>query len=155
MGKFEVKVKNCLLLLISTVCMVTSQELGTDEGPFTICGIITGFKPGCQINMALYSSQEKFKSHKYTKANRLTKEKVVGDTLHYCFHGIKVGEYMVAVYQDLNGDQKINTNFLGVPTEPYQFYKPVGSRSFPNFSKCKFVVKKDIVDANLKLTVQK
>ncbi len=31
------------------------------------------------------------------------------------------GEYGISVYQDLNGDNQLNTNFLGIPNEPYGF----------------------------------
>lgn len=31
------------------------------------------------------------------------------------------GIYGLALFQDLNGDEKMNKNFLGIPTEPYAF----------------------------------
>ncbi|MGB3799215.1 MAG: DUF2141 domain-containing protein [Lewinella sp.] len=33
------------------------------------------------------------------------------------------GEYVLAAFQDLNGNGKLDTNFFGVPTEPYGFAK--------------------------------
>lgn len=33
----------------------------------------------------------------------------------------KEGQYAIAAFHDLNGNQKLDTNFLGVPTEPYAF----------------------------------
>jgi uncharacterized protein (DUF2141 family) len=37
------------------------------------------------------------------------------------FHDLPYGDYAVAVFHDKNGDQQLNTNFLGMPTEPYGF----------------------------------
>ncbi len=44
------------------------------------------------------------------------------------------GRYAVAVFQDVNGDQKLDTNLLGVPTEPYGFSKDAaGTMGPPGF----------------------
>ncbi|MUP44431.1 DUF2141 domain-containing protein [Gramella sp. BOM4] len=43
------------------------------------------------------------------------------------------GTYAISVYQDLNGNDELDTNFLGIPKEPIAFgnnYKPLGKPSF-------------------------
>ncbi len=147
--------KIVLFLLFFCIHQSFTQEIGADEGPFTIGGKIFGFKSGSGIFMALYSSQENFKKRKFTKANKIPKESVTGDTINYSFHGIKEGEYIIAAYQDINGDNKLNTNFAGIPTEPYLFYKSSGHFGWPSFANSKFSVKKDITGADLKFNIQK
>jgi uncharacterized protein (DUF2141 family) len=139
------------IVIFVLLCILSSfsQEVGQSDGPYTVCGKITGYKHGCQINIAIFSNQGDYKKRKYTKANRFVSEKTMDDTVSYCFHGLKEGEYLIVAYQDLNGDQKVNTNFLGIPTEPYQFYKPVGPFKFPTFSNCKFELKNDFSGADL------
>jgi uncharacterized protein (DUF2141 family) len=44
-------------------------------------------------------------------------------TLRFVFPGLKPGRYAVAVYHDENGNQKLDTNPLGMPTEGYAFSK--------------------------------
>ena len=47
------------------------------------------------------------------------------------------GEYAVAVYHDLNANNKLDKNFFGIPKEPYGFsknFKP--TLSAPNFKDC-------------------
>lgn len=141
----------CKITVIILFCTLSSfsQEVGQSDGQYTLCGKITGFKRGCQINIAIFSNQADFKTKKYTKANRFVAEKTMCDTVIYCFHGLQEGEYLIVAYQDLNGDQKVNTNFLGIPTEPYQFYKPVGPFKWPTFSNCKFELKNDFSGADL------
>lgn len=50
------------------------------------------------------------------------------------------GEYVVAVFQDLNGNGKLDTGLVGFPKEPYCFsnnYKP--RFRAPRFDDCRFV----------------
>ncbi len=51
------------------------------------------------------------------------------------------GEWAVALSQDTNDNDKLDKNFLGIPTEPYAFSNNVRPRfAAPNFEECKFVV---------------
>ncbi len=52
---------------------------------------------------------------------------------------LKYGTYGIALFQDLDGNGKINKNALGIPKEPYAFsnnFKPM--MKAPNFNNCKF-----------------
>jgi uncharacterized protein (DUF2141 family) len=52
---------------------------------------------------------------------------------------LEYGEYAIAVYQDENGDKKLNTKMFGIPKEPYAFsknFKPTFSA--PKYDDCKF-----------------
>ncbi len=52
---------------------------------------------------------------------------------------LKFGEYAMAIYQDENGNGKIDKNILGIPTECYGFsnnYKPMIKA--PRFDNCEF-----------------
>lgn len=140
-------------LIVFSVAYAIAQEIGKSEGPYTISGMITGVRPNFEVRIALYSSQENYKSRKYTKAIKIVKDKVAGDTLWFTFHGIKAGDYMVAAYQDLNGDGKINFNFLGIPTEPYAFYKKC-ENGRPGYEKCKFKITDNFSGADLRFMQQ-
>lgn len=50
------------------------------------------------------------------------------------------GEYAIAIYQDKNNDNKLNTGMFGIPKEPYAFsnnFKP--KFSAPKYEDCKFI----------------
>lgn len=52
------------------------------------------------------------------------------------------GEYAIAMYHDVNDNDKMDKNWVGYPLEPYGFsknFKPTISE--PDFSDCKFTVK--------------
>ena len=49
------------------------------------------------------------------------------------------GKYAILVFQDMNGNKKLDKNFLGIPTEPFAFsnnYKPMFSA--PRWEDCEF-----------------
>lgn len=51
------------------------------------------------------------------------------------------GEWAVALTQDLNNNDKLDKNFLGIPTEPFAFSNNVKPRlAAPKFEECKFLV---------------
>ncbi|WP_081867648.1 DUF2141 domain-containing protein [Hymenobacter sp. IS2118] len=51
------------------------------------------------------------------------------------------GEWAVAITQDLNNNDKIDKNFIGIPTEPYAFSNNVRPTiAAPVFDECKFMV---------------
>jgi uncharacterized protein (DUF2141 family) len=51
------------------------------------------------------------------------------------------GDWAVAITQDLNNNDKIDKNFLGIPTEPYAFSNNVRPTvAAPGFDECKFTI---------------
>ena len=49
------------------------------------------------------------------------------------------GKYAIMVFQDMNGNKKLDKNFLGIPTEPFAFsnnYKPMFRA--PRWEDCEF-----------------
>jgi uncharacterized protein (DUF2141 family) len=65
----------------------------------------------------------------------------VGGETVVTLQNVPVGTYAIEVYQDLNSNGKMDSNFLGIPKEPYGFSRdarPLLSR--PDFSRVKFDV---------------
>jgi uncharacterized protein (DUF2141 family) len=57
------------------------------------------------------------------------------------FTGVPNGEFAVAVYQDENGNGKLDKNLFGVPTEPYGFSRDaMGRMGPPRFADAKLSV---------------
>lgn len=72
-------------------------------------------------------------------------------TVTQSWNDIPVGEYAIAVYQDLDENEKLATNLFGLPKEPYGFSTNfvAGMFSIPTFEKCKI----NISEANSKHTI--
>ena len=43
------------------------------------------------------------------------------------------GKYAISLFQDLNGDAEMDTNFIGFPKEPFGFSAPMGKFGPPKF----------------------
>lgn len=62
------------------------------------------------------------------------------------------GEWAVALTQDVNNNDKLDKNLLGIPSEPYAFSNNVRPKfSAPKFEECKFMADADgkVVTINL------
>lgn len=54
-------------------------------------------------------------------------------------YSIPAGQYAISAFIDLNGNGKLDTNFFGIPREPYCFSKNFRPKfSPPDFNDCKF-----------------
>ncbi len=85
--------------------------------------------------------------------NHLLEKTVKADSsiINFIFK-IPAGEYVVAAYQDLNNDKKLDKGIFSIPTEPYGFsnnYRPF--MSAPKYKGCKFWLAGDtVITINLK-----
>jgi uncharacterized protein (DUF2141 family) len=60
------------------------------------------------------------------------------------FQGIEKGEYAVSLYQDENGNGKLDTNFMGIPKEAYASSNNAkGFMGPPKYQEAKFIVDKN------------
>lgn len=61
-------------------------------------------------------------------------------TAKLSIHDLPYGKYAISAFQDLNGNQKMDKGFMGIPAEPFAFsnnYKPLFRA--PRWSDCEFV----------------
>lgn len=93
------------------------------------------------IYIAIYDNHKSFlnpKKAKYAYVVDSNKEDI------YIIENISPGDYAVAIFQDINGNGKIDTFFFGIPKEPYGFSnnarKLMGP---PSFKDCKFQIAND------------
>lgn len=103
-----------LLLFIIFISGGVSQEKDTLSVTLDIS--ITKFNKG-SILIALYKSEESYMKESYKSADVLVKN----NKAKFIFHSIKKGVYAFSLFHDLNDNKKLDTNFLGIPKEPYGF----------------------------------
>jgi uncharacterized protein (DUF2141 family) len=83
--------------------------------------------------LALFNKADGFPND-HTKAVKLEKLPAKQGTMEISFGFLPAGTYGLAVYHDEDSNGKLNTNFVGAPTEGYAF-----SNNFkPKFSAPKF-----------------
>ena len=59
------------------------------------------------------------------------------------FTDLPSDDYAVAVFQDLNNNQILDTNFFGIPKEPYGFSGGNPTMGAPDFDEAKFSLAED------------
>jgi uncharacterized protein (DUF2141 family) len=72
--------------------------------------------------------------------------------VEFTLRNVKPGTYAVAVFHDLNGNGRLDRNFIGLPNEPYGFSNDVGRRGAPNFDGALITVKEPAT--TVKITVR-
>jgi uncharacterized protein (DUF2141 family) len=64
-----------------------------------------------------------------------------GDSAELLLTNIASGEYAVAVYADINGNNKLDSNFLGIPKEPIGMSRNAKGRfGSPSFADAAFKI---------------
>lgn len=92
------------------------------------------------ILVAVYNSEESFMK-KHTLS---AKQKVTGKQVTIVIEDVKSGDYAVSTFHDENDNEKLDTNFMGIPNEPYGFSNDAkGSFGPPSFEKAKVIVDGD------------
>ena len=90
------------------------------------------------IWVGLYDSEQNF----LIKENATLVEGILVDqSSHLTFElkEIPLGTYAMALVHDINHNGEMDTNFIGIPTEPYAFsHKPKSKWRLPHFHEVKF-----------------
>jgi len=55
------------------------------------------------------------------------------DDLLISIEGLPPGKYAISLFQDLDGDAEMDTNFIGFPKEPFGFSAPMGKFGPPKY----------------------
>lgn len=95
---------------------------------------VTNFEPkaGGQLRAAIYDSPESFDKAADPIAAVLVRQVVDGS--HVAIGPLPPGRYAIRVFQDINGNGKVDTNLFGMPTEPIGFSNDaMGSMGPPSF----------------------
>ena len=77
---------------------------------------------GGEIYVAAYATPDAFDDEDETAAKSILLDESVKQT-QVDLQLPAAGRYVLAGFQDLNGNGKLDKNFFGVPTEPYGFAK--------------------------------
>jgi len=120
------------------------SEIGFAQNIFTL--EISGVKKqGGKLYISFFNSEKSFDKRKtyYSMVTDPTAE-----TLRIPV-SLPTGGYVISMYQDSNGNGKLDSNFLGIPREPFGFSNYNGKSAPGSFDKLKVMVN----DKTKKVTV--
>lgn len=92
-----------------------------------------------QMMIALHSERQSFDSQESGVPYKYKIVKVNSARLEVLFEGLPAGEYAVSIIHDLNNNERLDKNFLGIPKEPFGFSNnPKIFMSAPSYGDCAF-----------------
>ena len=106
---------------------------------------IQGITDGGVLHLAIYNSKEVFESDRGDKPGSQpgieegAVEKIGKGTYRGSFE-IPSGTYAIGVYIDENENEKLDTNFLGMPKEQYGFSNNSKAFGIPKFEAASFAI---------------
>ena len=105
---------------------------------------------GGQLLVAVYDSPESMASG----SNAFNRQviKVTGTAHTLTLNDVPQGQYGVMVFQDLNGDNRLGRNFIGIPNEPYGFSNNPSLMGAPEFNDIAFAVGEQ--DTHIQISVE-
>jgi len=66
------------------------------------------------------------------------------DPIEVVIDDLPEGSYAISVFQDLNRNEELDTNFIGFPKEPFGFSVPMGKFGPPSFDEASISVEGDV-----------
>ena len=97
---------------------------------------ITNIEKGSgTLHVAILDSPDEWlKSDSESKPFRdITRAVSSTDDLLISVEGLPPGKYAISLFQDLDGDAEMDTNFIGFPKEPFGFSAPMGKFGPPKY----------------------
>ena len=134
-----------MILLLSAFGFNNAETQNTkvkSQETYDLKVVITNIKDNKGlILLGIYDNPSKYL--KDGAAYSFTKHKVnaSGNQMEIILKDIPKGTYAISLCHDVNADKKCNSNFLGIPQEPYGFSNGFKRQlSKPSFNDCKFEV---------------
>ncbi len=144
------------LILMTLIFIFTGTSLAQDkqtspERTGDVLVIIEGLKnDNGTVQIGLFNSEQswKGKAEKFKGAIISIKDKKA----EWKLVAIPYGEYAIRLFHDENNDNKLNTNFLGMPKETFGFSNNAKATfGMPGFDKAKFIINSENKVVNIKL----
>ena len=128
-----------LALFPASLALAEESPAAADEEAGALLEVVVhGTGGGGIVNWALYADEEQHDSDAQMRGGRTDS---TGDSTTVSMGSVEPGRYSVAVFLDEDGDGEFDTNFLGIPREPFGFSNDaMGAMGKPSFDAASFEV---------------
>ncbi len=133
-----------LVFLMGNIWQLNAQDHGN------LHVIVTNIKQSeGSIQLAIYNSEETFM--KDALSTQTVKADTSGTVL-VVFSDLPYGDYALSIFHDINDNEELDTNFMGIPKEPFGFSNnSMGAFGPPSFEKASINVKEPDTQTGIKL----
>ncbi|GGG27896.1 DUF2141 domain-containing protein [Hymenobacter glacieicola] len=130
-------------LCLTTICalgLATPTACLAAGGPTSVTVVVSALaSTSATVKLYFYNVREKFLAkggYAFMRVVKPSGQRQVSLPVE-----LPAGEWAVAITQDTNNNDKLDKNFMGIPTEPFAFSNNVRPRlAPPDFNDCKFTV---------------
>lgn len=124
-----------LVLLVGATAPAQENKSGTIK--VKVEGVVDGQG---KVRIALEKNAQDFDSGSFDTPKYLSRvEDAKGDSVSVIFPAVPYGTYAIKTFQDLDGDGKLKSGFMGSPEEPWGFSNDATGFMGPaDFSDAKF-----------------
>ena len=131
-----------------------ARAVAVPEGPAPageITVVATGLRgEGESVRLALVSTPAAFEDREAPL--KTAAARIAGGTARLVLEDVPYGDYALMLYQDRNGNGKLDPGFLGMPKEPYGFSNNVRSPTGrPPFEKARFTLRESRLTLEVRL----
>ena len=127
------------ILFVSIVLCLFGLNINAADLTIRVTGIVS--EKGT-VRVALHDGSEGFPRDRQMVAGKSIKASTDGVTI--LFNDLVPGVYAISAFQDIDGDKKLSTNLIGLPTEPFGFSNDArGSFGPPDFEDAAFNIQDD------------
>ena len=103
----------------AVMCMLAMLAMGAAVAQGTLSVEVTGIELAeGNIMVAVYGPHQEFLEDDFVLSYKVAVGKGAKQIVEL---ELPFGRYAVAIYQDINGNNVLDTNFIGIPKEPYGF----------------------------------
>lgn len=135
-------------LILTAMAAIALGLVGAAQAGSLVLTVDTGDATGT-LRAAAYSSQTSFDAGEAVTGVASPAD---GGKTQITFKGLDAGTYGIALFLDTNGNDELDTNLFGAPTEPYGFSQnPKLGFSAPKFQEFQFQYDSTDQDMTVKL----
>ncbi|WP_105046059.1 DUF2141 domain-containing protein [Polaribacter gangjinensis] len=131
------------IFLFTSFIIFSLQTIKAQDETFTLTVEVFGLKKNTgKVFLAVFDNEGTFlKTDKEVKGMSVI---IVNNKAIAQFKGLKKGDYALSLFHDKNNNNKLDTNFIGIPKEPYAFSNnATGFMGPPSFKDSKISLNAD------------
>ena len=125
-------------IIISAAVVFNAMAMPAKTADLTVT--LSGVGEQGNVMVALYKKDDKWMG----KASAYNMTAALKAGVQVVFKDLAEGDYAISTFVDENSNRRLDTNAIGIPTEPYGFSNDAsGNFGPPTFEQAKFVVGKN------------
>ena len=105
-------------VILALVLAAGAQTAGAQTANGSLSIELAGLQPQGAVLVQLFNSETGYQAGQGVGAQRV---QITGATARVDFGDLAPGQYAFRMFHDVNGDGEMNTNIMGIPTEPFAF----------------------------------